>query len=425
MFTLNLSTTLLWYTHSAAARVDNLSLHGRSQISTQIDSSHRLPALDAIRAAALLLGICLHASLSFVPGLEAALWPIRDNQTSDTLSVLMFVIHIFRMSVFFLVAGFLAHGLLARLGTRAFMRNRAARILTPLALGWVVSFVLIVAVVLWAMARANGGRLPDPLPAAKAGDALNFLHLWFLYMLLWLYAMALGLRAVLATLDPHGICVAGADRAMQAVLRLYAGPLLLALPVSAALLYVPLAQLGMGVPTPAYTLIPPAVPLFIYGYMFVIGWALARNRSLLDVLAQRWAAHVAVGVLATGTCLWLLADTPSASGIPIPTEPLLYVASYSIALVCGALAFVGAGVRYLNRQSPRVRYLADASYWMYLAHLPVVMALQTVFMLTPWHWALKYALINVWCVAFLLVTYHYGVRSTWVGQLLNGSRKPR
>ncbi len=372
-----------------------------------------------------MLGICLHASLSFVPGLEAALWPIRDTQTSDTLSVLMFVIHIFRMSVFFLVAGFLAHALLGRLGTRAFVRNRAARILAPLALGWVVSFVLIVAVVLWAMARANGGRLPDPLPAAKAGDALNFLHLWFLYVLLWLYALALGLRAVLAKLDPRGTCAAWADRALQAVLGLHAGPLLLALPVCAAFAYVPVALVGMGVPTPAYTLIPPAVPLFIYGYVFAIGWLLARNRALLDVLAQRWSANFAIGLVATSTCLWLLAQPPSANGIPIPTDPLLYVASYSIALVCWALAFVGAGVRFLNRPSRRMRYLADASYWMYLAHLPLVMALQTAFMLLPWHWTIKYAAINTLCVTFLLVTYHYAVRPTWVGQLLNGPRKPR
>ena len=90
-------------------------------------------------------------------------------------------------------------------------------------------FVLIVAVVLWAMARANGGRLPDPLPA---GDALNFLHLWFLYHLLWLYALALALRAVLAKLDSRGACAAWADRALHAVLRLYAGPLLLAFRIS-------------------------------------------------------------------------------------------------------------------------------------------------------------------------------------------------
>jgi glucans biosynthesis protein C len=367
-----------------------------------------------------LLGICLHASLSFVPGLEAALWPIRDTQTSDTLSVLIFVIHIFRMSVFFLVAGFLAHGLLGRLGTRAFVRNRAARILAPLVLGWLVCFVLIVAVVLWAMARANGGRLPDPLPAAKAGDALNFLHLWFLYLLLWLYALVLGLRVVLHKLDPQGVCAAWFDLVLQTVLRLHVGPLLLALPVCAAFLCVPVALLGMGLPTPGYTLLPPVVALFIYGYLFAIGWLLARNLVVLGILAQRWAANFAIGGVATGVCLWQLAHPTSTSGLPVPMYPQLYAVGYGIALVGGALAFVGAGLRYFAQPSPSIRYLADASYWMYIAHLPLVMALQTAFMLFPWHWALKYLLINLVCVALLLLTYRYGVRSTWLGQLLNG-----
>ena len=69
--------------------------------------STRLTALDAIRAAALLLGIVLNASLSFVPGIGTELWQ---------MSVTMFVIHIFRMSVFFFLAGPLARALLERRG---------------------------------------------------------------------------------------------------------------------------------------------------------------------------------------------------------------------------------------------------------------------------------------------------------------------
>ena len=76
----------------------------------------RLPALDAIRAAALLLGIALHASLSFVPGIGTELWPMSDIHKSTVMSVTMFVIHIFRMSVFFFVAGLLARALLERRG---------------------------------------------------------------------------------------------------------------------------------------------------------------------------------------------------------------------------------------------------------------------------------------------------------------------
>ncbi|MBC7995778.1 MAG: acyltransferase family protein, partial [Rhizobacter sp.] len=79
----------------------------------------RLHALDAVRAAALLLGIALHATLSFIPELDNKLWPVSDTQKSTALAILMFLIHIFRMSVFFLVAGLLAHMLFHRLGLAA------------------------------------------------------------------------------------------------------------------------------------------------------------------------------------------------------------------------------------------------------------------------------------------------------------------
>ena len=76
-------------------------------VSDALTPRARLPALDSIRAAALLLGICLHSALSFAPGIGADLWPMSDTQKSTALSVTVFVIQIFRMSVFFFVAGLL------------------------------------------------------------------------------------------------------------------------------------------------------------------------------------------------------------------------------------------------------------------------------------------------------------------------------
>src|SRR3712207_5022683 len=90
--------------------------------------SERLHALDGIRAFALLLGIVLHSALSFLPGLDLKLWPISDVQKNGALYLVVFVIHIFRMSAFFLVAGFFARLLLYRRGVREFWRNRIARI---------------------------------------------------------------------------------------------------------------------------------------------------------------------------------------------------------------------------------------------------------------------------------------------------------
>ena len=77
----------------------------------------------------------------------------------------------------------------------------------------------------------------------------------------------------------------------------------------------------------------------------------------------------------------------------------------------------------LKREYPSIRYLSDASYWFYLAHLPLVMAMQAV--VRPWQIGAipKFLLINLVVTAVLLVSYQFLVRHTIVGVLLNGRRK--
>jgi glucans biosynthesis protein C len=379
--------------------------------------------LDAIRAAALLLGIVLHACLSFVPGIPPELWPISDVHKSTALGITMFVIHIFRMSVFFLIAGYLSRALFQRLGLKAFCRNRASRIVAPLALGWVVCFALIIGVVFWALAKANHDVMPQTLPKVMMDAGPNFMHLWFLYLLVWLYAIVIISRKALLAVDPKGTIASVADSWMGTVITLRFGSLVLALPVGTALFLIPNWTAAMGVPTPAYTLIPPAIPLFIYAYIFGIGWLLDSQRHLLGALARQWLLNFVLGLVGALVCMFILGAQAPAT--VIQNYQLLYAAAYAIALVCWTLAFVGVGIQYLNKESAIIRYLADASYWMYIMHLPLVMALQTSLMLVDWHWVVKFLTISaVTCVA-LLSTYHYGVRSSWIGQMLNGKKHAR
>ncbi len=393
-------------------------------MNTSADSAQeppRLYALDAIRAVALLLGIVLHACLSFVPGIPPELWPISDIHKSTALGITMFVIHIFRMSVFFLIAGYLSRVLFQRLGLRAFCRNRAARILAPLALGWVVCFALIIGVVFWALAKANHGVMPQTLPKAMLEAGPNFMHLWFLYLLLWLYAIVILARKALFAVDSKGVVASAVDHWLRTAFTRPLGSLILALPIAIALFLIPNWIAAMGVPTPAYTLIPPAIPLLIYAYVFAIGWLLDRQRHLLDALARQWLPNCLLGLGGALVCLLILGQQAPAT--ITHNYKHLYAVGYAIALVCWTLAFVGVGIKYLSKQNATIRYLADASYWMYIMHLPLVMALQTSLMLVDLHWAIKFLTITVVTCVVLLCTYHYGVRSTWIGLMLNGKRR--
>src|SRR5580704_8521622 len=164
--------------------------------------SERLHALDAVRGGALLAGVVFHATVSFLPAPPGIpLWIVMDRERSLTLAVLFHLLHTFRMTTFFLIAGFFAHLVVERRGLGGFVRDRLRRIGIPLVVGWPILFAAIVAVTIWgAVVSAHGGPLPPP-PKSPGFPAFPLTHLWFLYLLMWLYAATLAIRATVARLD--------------------------------------------------------------------------------------------------------------------------------------------------------------------------------------------------------------------------------
>ena len=91
-----------------------------------------------------------------------------------------------------------------------------------------------------------------------------------------------------------------------------------------------------------------------------------------------------------------------------------------LAIWCWVFAITGLALRFLSDESPARRYLADSSYWIYLAHLPIVAAFQVLVGHLPWHWSVKFPLILAGSFAVLFASYHLLVRFTFIGAILNG-----
>ena len=113
--------------------------------------------LDALRAVAMLLGIVLHAALSFMPGI----WPVQDSRQNGMFQPAVAAIHGFRMPLFFVLSGFFTAMLWRRRGLRALLGHRCKRILLPLLL----FMVTLIPFQLWVLSKvtANG--------VAKGGGA--------------------------------------------------------------------------------------------------------------------------------------------------------------------------------------------------------------------------------------------------------------
>ena len=392
----------------------------------------------------MLLGIVLHATMPYfsrIAGFEF-MWPADDDQSLAML-VLFDFIHLWRMPAFFLLAGFFAHLVLERRSTAAFIGDRLRRIGVPLVL-----FTAVMAVVLPALWNygwkgefvVDFGVLDPRKWPSFASLSTPLAHLWFLWHLLIMYAALVGLRRAGAagwgrwTRAVPAVAALGRRAAAAVYGR---APLLL---MAAAVIL--LAWRGGDESKPIF---PPNVPDLLYGALFfAYGYGLWARRALIEhlkgpaTLATLWAASIVVYTLHL-VLLGILeeVDGSGAGGI-LRWLTLLELLASGAAVVLLTLALVGSFESLLTTPRRWLRWMADASYWVYLMHLPVV-AWLTFWLahldraghlsaLTGFGWSAtpKALAACVATAALGLASYRYLVRYTPLGTLLNGKRnRPR
>jgi glucans biosynthesis protein C len=384
--------------------------------------SERLHALDAARGFVLLLGIIFHATLSFLPT-PMPIWIVMDSSRSLALAVTFHVLHIFRMSTFFLLAGFFAHLSFHRKGLRGFVGDRLKRIGIPLLVGWPILFASIVAVTVWgAMVMAHGGPLPKP-PAYPGFPAFPLTHLWFLYVLLLLYAAVLIVRGLVAAADPHERLRHAVDGVVRRMVENPFGFVLLAAPTAAVLYFTPPWLAWFGIMTPDASLVPNAGATMGFFTAFSFGWLVHRDIGLLDMWKRRWALNLALSIALTAAGFALIGIAPVLTPAPQDATTALYAVCFALSIWTWTLAVVGLALRFFSRYSPTRRYIADASYWLYLVHVPLVMALQVALSRLDWPWWVKFPLILAITFPLLFASYQLFVRYSFIGAILNGRRE--
>lgn len=385
------------------------------------DQTERLHGLDGLRGAALLLGVVLHATLSFFP---AQIWIVADDQKSVWASGLFFVIHLFRMGSFFLIAGLFAHMMLKRRGVTGFIKDRMIRIAGPLAAFWGPVLAGIVAVLIWNASLMGLTAADAPPPPKYDWTNIPLTHLWFLWVLLWFYAALVIGRAVVARLDRKGAVGRGLDRLAGGLIGPW-GPLVLGAPLAVALWFEPNWIAFFGIPTPDAGLVPETSALVGFGLAFGMGALLDRRRDLLKRM-ESWAPVWLGLALGAGTTALMLSGGPTPVLTPMtdPASKAMTAAAFGVATYASMFAVVGLALRFWSGHSALRRYLADASYWIYILHLPLVMAAQVVVKDWPLVWPVKLAIVTVGVMAVCLASYELTVRHGFMGRWLNGRRVP-
>ncbi len=339
----------------------------------------RYEGLDVLRAGAMLLGVAYHATTSWLP--DVGRWYfVADGSPVRALHAVNGFLHAWRMPLFFALGGFFAGLLYEKHGARGFLKERSRRLLLPLLLTLPVVLVLDV---LLRRASSESGLMHEAY-ALRAGVALRPMHLWFL-IYLWSYC------ALTAVLPPRFFRLAPV-----------AGfPF-----VTAAILYMHREL------RPDLYFWPQPLEFLHYGLFFYFGRALwrapgAMNRAptLFDD-ASPVDEHASVaGARFPGRALFV-ALALSAYIYTGNTQWQPHGAALS-ALVAWLITFgaLHLGLNSTLRAGPRVRFVVAASYWVYLAHYPLVQAFQLLFARTSLPGTVEYGLTVAMTVVVLLGIY--------------------
>jgi glucan biosynthesis protein C len=396
------------------------------------DNSIRYHGLDALRGLAMLLGIVLHAALPYMPNIEV-LWPADERSSFGILAVFEFI-HMWRMPVFFMLAGFFANLIISRRTWKSWWGNRLLRIGLPMIVFWPIMSLTLP----WIFQYGRTGEFT--LFYSNEGQPF---HLWFLWQLMIfgictvifrpLYLLGIGVLNGLSGigLGFMGIVFCKSKAALSCILFRSRVPIV----------FVILCCV-INLPTGGELIANPIGS----GLYFAIGYSLYGNASLFIFLKTHWRYYFLAGIV--GFSLYMTLSVIESKNLATDiysqvmtsaveqdkdseilwlfTTPLnLWLLKYLLKITCAVLfsyAFIGLAESRFGSYNDKVRFVSDGAYWMYLVHLPIVSLITFSMFNLHIPIEIKFLIAIAATSIICLATYKYCVRSTPIGILLNGRR---
>jgi peptidoglycan/LPS O-acetylase OafA/YrhL len=364
--------------------------------------------LDWLRVIAILLLLFFHSAMPFVAEWG---WHLKNAETSHLLLELNYFLSRWRMALLFLISGV---GTAYALGTRGagqFLRERARRLLLPLAFGMLV--VVPPQIYLERLARgASFGSYLEFWPTVlelrfwPAGN-LSWHHLWFVAYLA-IYSLAL-LPLFLALRGERRRRMVGR---LTAVVR-RAGLQAFALPLA-----LPLVLLLPRFPGPQ-NVVDDVAMLLYYLVFFLYGYLLADADAIWAEIERRRATSLrwAVGcTLAVNVLRWNGVD-------PDPGYTAAW-AAYGGLLALGAwssvVTILGYARRHLTRGGPVLAYANEGIYPFYILHQTVIVTVAFYVIPLPEGPIAKFAFVSLVSFALTAALYEVAVRPFDVARVLFG-----
>jgi len=385
----------------------------------------RYHGLDALRAVTMVLVVVLHVALAYaVVPIPNLIWVVHDPARQWAFDLLCWwTLGI--SSPFYLMSGFFAAGLCDAKGLRAFVANRAGKIVGPfLAAGLtILPATFLVWLAGWFISGQCTPREFLRMKFHAQGYQRNLYgpaHLWsleYLAVMLAAFWIVVGLRRLLPRRLPGPAVGPGwlAGR-LASPWR----PLLLAMPTT-LILWAGHRLIGLDAMMDRLnSFVPEPFRLLHNSVFFVVGVYLHRLRHDLARLADHRWTYLALSV-PVFACRALLIHRDLARPLDGPAA-LALAASGALFAWLITFGLLGLALGSFDRPRPAFRYFADSSYWVYLCHLPIVGLLQVDLLPVPAPASLKFLIVLVVTMALCLASYQVMVRHTFLGVWLHGRR---
>lgn len=345
-------------------------------------------ALDRLRIAMMCVVMFGHAMLPYVTSPRR----FKDPAATVYFDWIGIFLYSFAMPAFFVTAGFAAGSLYRNRGRHAFWQHRWWRLGAPLLLGYLVLTPLTRAAYEFAQLSAQTGSLGAGWEQVRKGDWLRWsklYHLWFLASLILFSAMAVALRPLVGRLPRLQY-----RNPFATTLMLF---LVSSLPMS--LSYIS----GTGQGTDVWM----QSALFLF---FAFGWWLCSQPMALSSLSTATRSSLAAALLVAPVCVWAtqarLHNENSADWIMGVTAGLGNAALGALATI----SLIGGAHRWLQGDSGIADYLSRASYWIYLVHYPIVIAVGGLVSVLSASAGLKYLLSVSVAVPLTLASFELSRR---------------
>jgi glucan biosynthesis protein C len=413
----------------------------------------RFHALDAVRAASLLV-ILEHSAVSYMASpMPSLLWAVHDRSASRAVDWVFWMAQMTAMPLFFFTGGFFAARLYQTRGPRAFLLHRTRTLLGPLFFGGLILLPLTYYV--WAYGWLVSGRctvgeiLAVQFRSEIQRELFGLAHLWFLQYLLLMCVAFCGIQHLRSRQKVR--CSGKGLRGTSRFQPFSNGPVKLS-PIVSRLpkaiaggrpdstdtasenywLVSPIKRFLLTVPAGIILALHPGVAIdfhnsffpdpwrFVYySIFFIAGLALYQVHNALWRFVRFSGAFLIFSIPPFIGLCWLLGRY-TAADMPLNARALLGLCN-TLFVWFFLFGCLGLCVRFFSRPCPPVRYLADASFWIYLCHLPIVGLMQSALYNSSLSGPQKFLLVFAFVVALSLLSYQWIVRGTRWGELLCGT----